>query len=82
MTDQAFREGTQALIAELRVLRGAVDALREALTAAPADGESAEAPPACQHPEDVIVDFGVTNGQPDWLCKACGFRSVNEGASS
>ena len=23
------------------------------------------------------VDFGVTNGQPDWQCRECGYRTVS-----
>lgn len=32
----------------------------------------------CAHPEDMRTSFGVTDGVPDWQCRACGFRSVPE----
>lgn len=29
----------------------------------------------CPHPEDQRADLGTTNGEPEWECKACGFRT-------
>lgn len=44
------------------------------------DGAEAEPVEAgCPHPADQRISFGVTSGQPDWHCRACGFRST-EGA--
>lgn len=47
----------------------------EALTVAP---EETPAPvdTGCAHPEDQRISFGVTDGQPDWQCGACGYRTV------
>ena len=30
----------------------------------------------CQHPIEDRIDFGVTNGQPDWECGVCHARSL------
>lgn len=30
---------------------------------------------ACLHPLDSRTDFGMTNGEPDWQCRICQFRS-------
>lgn len=32
----------------------------------------------CPHPDEARVSFGVTNGQVDWQCNACGFRTVTQ----
>ena len=31
----------------------------------------------CPHPLEDRADFGTTDGQPDWQCRRCGFRSVS-----
>jgi hypothetical protein len=31
----------------------------------------------CPHPQESRIDFGVTNGHPDWQCKVCGYQSIN-----
>jgi ribosomal protein L37AE/L43A len=31
--------------------------------------------PTCTHPEDQRISFGVTNGQADWQCRICRFRT-------
>ena len=36
----------------------------------PAD--EATATGVCSHPTEARVDFGVTDGRPDWLCGHCG----------
>lgn len=35
-----------------------------------------ETPPQCPHPEESRIDFGWTNGQRDWQCEQCGYRTV------
>lgn len=32
---------------------------------------------ACQHPPELRIDFGTTNGKPDWQCgvETCGYRT-------
>lgn len=35
-------------------------------------------PLECEHPQESRVDFGVTDGAPDWLCLTCGFRTAQE----
>ncbi len=32
-------------------------------------------PAPCPHPMEARIDFGTTNGQPDFQCRLCGFRS-------
>ena len=32
----------------------------------------------CPHPEDQRIDFGMTNGRPDWQCRLCDFRTATE----
>lgn len=32
-------------------------------------------PPTCPHPPEQRSDFGLTNGKPDWECRACGYRT-------
>jgi hypothetical protein len=54
-------------------LRRIADVL-ELLTAAP-EPESPE--PPCPHPLESRMDFGLTNGQPDWQCGLCGYRTVH-----
>lgn len=29
----------------------------------------------CLHPMETRADFGTTDGQEDWLCRVCGYRS-------
>ena len=29
----------------------------------------------CDHPMDQRIDFGLTNGQLDWECKVCHWRT-------
>jgi hypothetical protein len=31
--------------------------------------------PTCLHPMDCRIDFGTTNGQPDWMCTVCKYRT-------
>lgn len=31
--------------------------------------------PECPHPKESRIDFGATNGMPDWECRLCGFRT-------
>lgn len=38
----------------------------------------AAGPVPCGHPEAARIDFGITDGVPDWQCRTCGFRSVTE----
>jgi hypothetical protein len=33
-------------------------------------------PETCPHPPELRISFGMTNGQPDWQCQACGYRTV------
>lgn len=61
-------------------------AMREQLTRIAAALEILTAPPkadkpgGCTHPADQREDFGVTDGVEDWLCRACGYRTVVNGA--
>ena len=38
------------------------------------DQESPDLP--CQHPPEMRTSFGTTQGQEDWLCRVCQFRTV------
>ena len=76
MKDTTFRDGVQAIVDELRQMRASVDAVLAALL----PDEQSDEPAPCPHPEEFVVQFGITNGQDDWLCQACGYRSVHEGA--
>lgn len=80
MTDAAFREGVRAIVGELRHLRGSIDAVLAALAPDEPVPTCETAPAVCPHPDEHVVTFGVTDGQEDWLCKVCGYRSVHEGA--
>jgi hypothetical protein len=66
------------VLAEVRGIRKALeriaDALDSALVIPPAPAE----PEGCPHPVEQRIDFGETNGQPDWQCgvKDCGYRSI------
>lgn len=42
----------------------------------PADDTPAPTTGECEHPIEARIDFGVTNGQPDWQCGRCGFRTA------
>ena len=33
------------------------------------------APGPCLHPEDVRINLTGFGGPPEWVCKACGFRT-------
>jgi hypothetical protein len=33
------------------------------------------ATPTCLHPMDCRITLGTTNGQPDWTCTACQYRT-------
>lgn len=30
----------------------------------------------CLHPQESRVDFGTTEGQADWQCRICDYRSI------
>jgi hypothetical protein len=30
----------------------------------------------CEHQPAARIDFGITNGQADWQCRDCGYRTV------
>ena len=32
--------------------------------------------PDCLHPMEMRADFGETDGQPDWQCRVCGYRTT------
>lgn len=34
-----------------------------------------EPEPSCPHPQEARMSFGMTNGQPDWLCTLCQYRT-------
>jgi hypothetical protein len=53
---------------ELRRIANSLEALTEPPTAEPET-------PTCPHPEDQRISFGVTNGQADWQCRICQFRT-------
>lgn len=53
---------------ELRRIANALEILTEPQTAEPET-------PTCPHPEDQRISFGVTNGQADWQCRMCRFRT-------
>lgn len=40
---------------------------------------AAEAP-TCPHPDDQRVSLGMTQGRPDWTCRACGYHSLEASA--
>lgn len=68
MTDQAFREGVQAVVGELRAMRAVLEKF------VPLDEpESVEM--TCPHPLESRIDFGMTDGAPDFHCKDCGYRA-------
>lgn len=57
------------LIAELKGLREVIEyAVCQAQEADEAEAE-------CSHPLERRIDFGWTDGKPDWHCR-CGFRSL------
>lgn len=31
--------------------------------------------PTCPHPPESRIDFGTTQGQSDWQCRICGYRT-------
>lgn len=66
------------VLAALRGIRDELAGIRAQLERFEPEPEPAEdaPPPECQHPDDQRMDFGTTDGQPDWLCKVCGFRTV------
>lgn len=35
-------------------------------------------PEPCAHPDEQRIAFGLTDGRPDWQCKVCGYRSVEQ----
>lgn len=61
-----------AIVANTAVQTRIADALEAVLLPLPSASEAA--PPACTHPHDERIDFGVTNGVEDFQCKVCGFR--------
>ncbi len=62
---------------ELAGCRVALERIAAALEAllVPLETASTESP-ACLHPAELRIDFGITNGQEDFQCRKCGFRSV------
>lgn len=67
--------------AELRAVLGRIaDELRgirvclELITAP----ESEPEPTNCLHPVEARIDFGMTNGLPDWQCRLCQYRTETE----
>ena len=51
----------------------------EALIPEP-EPETTPAPEPCQHPVGSRLDFGLTNGLPDWQCRICGYRTPTDPA--
>jgi hypothetical protein len=57
----------------VKALERIADVLERAIEPPPAP---ADEPGGCEHPAEARIDFGITNGEPDWQCRACGFRTV------
>lgn len=74
MTDEDFKV---RLIGALERI-----ALANELMVAPTQTQEPEGPLPCDHPVDLRIDFGVTDGQPDWQCGVCKFRSIDVAALS
>lgn len=55
---------------------GRIATALEALVPVPEDEPARTVSPPCPHPLELRIDFGITAGQPDWQCGACGHRSV------
>ncbi len=66
---QLLREQTRQADALERIAK-VFELMTAEVTAVP------DAPAKCLHPLEDRLDFGVTNGLPDWQCKRCQFRSV------
>jgi hypothetical protein len=56
-------------------IRAALERIANVLEAQTAPPPATD-PEECAHPLDARMDFGVTNGVPDWQCKACGYHSI------
>lgn len=56
---------------ELRAIRQVL----ELLIAPPQEPPSTQEL-TCPHPEDQRINFGMTNGEPDWECRLCHQRSI------
>lgn len=67
LTAAEFDAGVTRIVAQLTRI---ADVL-EVLVAPPQD----EPPGECQHPVESRIDFGETDGIPDFHCRDCGFRS-------
>jgi hypothetical protein len=57
---------------ELHRIANALEAL------IPDPEEAPPTAPTCPHPPELRIDFGTTNGKPDWQCgiPACGYRTL------
>lgn len=73
MTGGEFREGIQAIVAELREMRATLERVFAPVEEPAPDDE------ICMHPDDQRVNFGITNGQPDFLCRVCKYRASEAG---
>jgi hypothetical protein len=72
VTREELTQVLQPIVIELRHGRIALEALVEAF-AVPAP-EPVRL--VCDHPPEERLDFGITNGAPDWQCRLCGYRSL------
>jgi hypothetical protein len=65
------------VLAELKATRIAIERIAAALESAvnPPAVEPVAAP-ACTHPPERRIDFGITNNVEDWQCSLCEFRTV------
>lgn len=50
------------------------DALEALVLSVPEQTPPEQQTAGCQHPEELRVSLGMTNGLPDWECTLCQFR--------
>lgn len=79
MTAEEYKTWAKLLNPIVKQLTRIADSLDRLTTEPEPEPESLE-PPTCPHPVESRIDFGITNGKPDWQCgiPTCGFRTETE----
>jgi len=65
------RELGERIWMELHRIANALESLIQSSEEPPTSTEA----PMCSHPLEMRIDFGTTNGMPDWQCGICQWRT-------
>lgn len=72
---EAKRERDERLLSALERTADELSKIRAVIESMIAPPQTSQEPEPCLHPEENRIDFGTTNGLPDWQCGICGART-------